>query len=60
MLIKEENIDKAEIERNADRESKLMAFPDPHTTNGVVVVLTKHNHAAERVLSHPIQSLKHT
>jgi len=37
-----------------------VASPHPQTTDGVVVVLTEHDHTAKRMLSHPIQSLKHT
>jgi len=48
------------MEGDANRKSKFMSTPHPQTTDRVVVVFTKHNHTAERMLSHPIQSLKHS
>ena len=40
-------------------EGEVMPLPDPHSSDGVVVVGAKDAHAAESVLAHPVQSLEH-
>lgn len=41
-------------------KSKFVAPPDPHTRNGAIIVFTKEYHTSKSILSHFIETLKHS